>query len=198
MADKFVQLKDKDGNNIFPVGKNSSPYPDGCILVTAENTATYTASSDLSPAAIWNIGSWTQYGPMKQSSNAWRAKITVPTGEKWTLKFRFTCSHVIGKAAQASMNIGMGRLTGENATFAEWWGNNNQQMPGTQWACLVYEEIKQFTAGTWYFAPYIFTYKGAEWRTGRSETLTPTTGNGEWAYGPSGCYTIQLVYRENA
>ena len=198
---KNVVLKDRSGNALFPKAA-LGPIPEGAILCISECYYGFSQSSLSNTAKVLSgSNAWKQYGPMARPK-AYAMKITVPAGEKWTIKFKTMAPMVEGgNGSTGNFWIGVGtvRLTGDNTTGAEWYDTGIRQHVDaySHGHCLT-ETIKTFTAGTYYFGVFAMYYTACHINTGEGNgtTTTQPTRATTWKRGCSIIQIATLVQKE--
>lgn len=197
---KNVVLKDRSGNALFPKAA-LGPIPEGAILCISEYYSAVPQSSLGNTSVIVSGGTWKQYGIFARSKSS-RMKITVPAGEKWTIKFKTVAPMVEGgNGSSGNFWIGVGtvRLTGDNNTGAEWYDTGIRQHfdAYSHGHCLT-ETIQTFTAGTYYFGVFAMRDNAFHINTGEGNgaTTTQPTRTGTWKRGCSVTQIATLVQKE--
>ena len=124
MSNKVVQLKDPQGNNIYPISADdgnltyvtaegnipSSNYALGTVLAWAREVGNYTVPSG--NATLWNTGTWTQYGPMKRTTELWSITIQAPADENWCVELSAVAGKVHAGASNSATGVGIAEVTG--------------------------------------------------------------------------------------
>ena len=97
MSNKVVQLKDPQGNNIYPISADdgnltyvtaegnipSSNYALGTVLAWAECHTAFSFNGQPDQIKLCSDGTWEQYGVMKRTTEKWSITIQAPADENW-------------------------------------------------------------------------------------------------------------------
>lgn len=204
MADKVVQLKDKQGNNLYPVPAGGgdvliNPYIPGCILaMTRCDYANYSSAWDFDNAVQYSHGTWTQYGPMKQTSKKYALNIVVPQGEHWIIYVEYVLPKIYAPDTARWFTFGIAKYP---EGTSEWDAANNkyyassiqQYADGGGWSQATNGKVFVLEPGSHWFAVYIMTSGGnvTVYGGGVSEGSSLST----WNRGAAITLTAYLVER---
>ena len=133
MSNKVVQLKDPQGNNIYPISADdgnltyvtaegnipSSNYALGTVLAYAQ----YNADTGQPPSANtntlltsgWGTGTltnWSQFGPMKRTTEKWSITIQAPADEDWYIELEVLAPFAYCTTANAGAMLGICEVSG--------------------------------------------------------------------------------------
>lgn len=170
-----------DFNNLY--------YP-GKLLVTARNITTLSWSG---AAAVWTNGTWSQYGPMAQSGDEYRLKITNSTNKTMTVLLELSCPTVnVPDNTYASTQ--MWEVSSSNAMIAEIGNGILSALGGTKniWAPVLLRKVVTVAAGaTRYFAPAVYrSGTGTVYWYGGDTTTSP----GDTGFAGDSCmFTATLM-----
>lgn len=194
MANKVVQLKDKQGNNLYPVPADGgdvsiNPYIPGCILACATNNKGHNGWN-FTDAAEYSDGTWLQYGPMKNPNNNWQMQIVVPQGEHWVVYVEFNVP-TIGVANSSSWQSYSIR---HDATTQKYYATSIFQdgAQASSYSGQTNGEVFVLEPGTHRFCLNVVTNDAGcnVYGSGNGTSVTDT-----WEHGPAMTYTCYLVER---
>lgn len=161
MSNKVVQLKDPQGNNIYPISADdgnltyvtaegnipSSNYALGTVLAWAREVGNYTVPSG--NATLWTTGTWTQYGPMKRTTELWSITIQAPADENWCVELDALAPKIKENDSTSAAGIGIAEVTGttinHRLTNSFWYCTGNAS---SIWFAANARTVIQIPAGT--------------------------------------------------
>lgn len=185
-----------EDNTLLAVYDVPDDYKRGEILVSTQNVDTLATTSDV--AAIWSVGTWTQFGRMASSSNKHILTIANPTDNNWTVEISLDCPSVL----PGSVISGSSVITTTPATGIAELDSNNAISKVITWSRIAsrgsvynrkYVTIPANT--TKKFCACVCTYQTAVTPTGTWEGGDEITGTavGAGFGGPSCTLTATLI-----
>jgi len=183
-ADNGKYLLTKTANGV--TFEKEPEYRRGDILVAAMNTAELNGA--WTSPAMWTLGDWTQYGPLKNQSHAHTLEITAPANADWVVKLH----HITGTVQIQSAWGHSGIYSSSTLGSAQNYLTTCLVANGDLFLHQETETIVTIPAGTtMYFGVWVRTSSSTSNRWyGGGPTANPGTG---FAYGTSCVLTATLV-----
>lgn len=214
MSYEIVQLKDKDGNNIFPISSDDD-YQRGTILAVACRSGD--VGGTFSSVTIYR-GLWMQYGPMGEYTSTGDVQgqnrsstlhITVPTGEIWTINLSLLVPRIYAPASSWIV-FGIAERAGyADTTIKRYLTSAINIQGGNAYYSEYCEKTVTLEAGDYYFCPWLissgsacYAYGAKNFQDGntgsaRDDWTTPSAaGSGAWQFGWGAIFTATLVDKE--